>query len=290
MSIAVVGIGYWGKNLIREFSKISTVSHCITTGTKSNIDWLKKNFPKINHSTDFESVLKNPNVTSIIIATPIDTHFDLALKSLKFGKHVFVEKTLSENSSNALKLLKIAKQKKVCLFTGHIFYYHPIFKKIIDLHKDEKIEFMKFDWLKHENSNENIFLDLVSHDLFLILVLFGKPKLIKLLNSFKILDKIDVVLIQAKYSKQNCILHINRFYYEKSKVVSFKTKKGFYVWKDYCLFKLNKKTKQYRLYFKSDKSSLSLECREFMKIITKKPDYKNAQLSVNVLRLIETIK
>ena len=58
MSIAIIGIGKWGKNLIREFSKISTISHCVSNGNKHNIHWLKQKYPHIIHTTNFQSILK----------------------------------------------------------------------------------------------------------------------------------------------------------------------------------------------------------------------------------------
>ncbi len=289
MSIAIIGIGRWGKNLIREFSKISTISYCVSQGKKSNIIWLNQNYPNIVHTINFDSILRDPTITTIIIATPIHTHYDLALKSLKHGKHVFVEKTISENFSDGQELLKIAKQKKLQLFVGHVFNYHPIFKKIVELNKKEPIEFMKFDWFKPEYSDENILYDLVSHDIFLTLKLFGKPKSIKLLSSFQILNSNDVVIIKLMYDNSTCILDVNKCFPNKQKIVSFKTKKEFYVWEDYCLFKYDKINKKFKLLFKSNKTSLELECKEFLNSI-KFPDYSNTEISINVVKLLEKIK
>lgn len=289
MSLAIIGLGKWGKNLVREFSKFSTISYAISNGNKTNIRWLKQNYPQIKHTTDLKSVLKNKSVTSIIISTPISTHYDLSLQSLKHGKNVFVEKTLSENSSDALMLLKIAKQKKLHLFVGHIFNYHPIFKKVIELDKKEKIQYMKFDWLKPDSSKENILLDLLSHDLFLIRRLFGQPTSIKLLSSQSIFHSNDIISIEIKFSKLICILNINRCFPKKSKTISFHTKKNFYVWDDYSLYKFNNNTKKFNSIFTSKKTSLELECKEFLKTLKTKDDYLNAKYSIDVLKLLEKI-
>jgi len=290
VTLAIVGLGKWGKNLVKEFSKISTISHAISKGNKSNINWLNRNYPHIIHTYDFESILKNPSITSIIIATPISTHYNLVIQALKNKKNVFVEKTLSENSSDALKLLKIAKENKCNLFVGHVFNYHPIFKKIIELDKKEKIQFMKFQWNKPESSTEDIFLDLVSHDLFLISKLFGKPKSIRKLYSFKIFNPNDFILLEVKFPNIICILDVNRCSTKKSKIVSFQTQKNLYVWEDYSLKKFNTSTKKFNYLYKSNKTSLELECKEFLKTNKTQNDYSNAKHSVQVLKLLECIK
>lgn len=283
-------MGNWGKNLLREFSKIYTISHCISSGNKENISWLVKNYPQIIFTSDFESILKISSIKTIVIATPISTHFNLALLSLKSGKNVFVEKTIAETSKQGLELLRLAEQNNLCLFVGHIFNYHPIFQKILELNENEDIQFIKFNWLKPESSDENIFLDLLSHDLFLILKLFGKPISIKLLFSFEISNKTDIISIEVKFPTKKCIIDINRCHPYKSKTVSFQTNKGFYVWENYSLFKLDTESKQFQLFYDSNKSSLDLECKAFAEMIKNGPSYDNAQLSIDVLKLIEQIK
>ena len=89
MKIAIIGLGRWGKNLLREYSKICSVPICITKSDKNNIVWLKNNYPTVRHTNRFEDVLNNKNIDAVAIATPIKTHFDLAFRALRAGKHVF---------------------------------------------------------------------------------------------------------------------------------------------------------------------------------------------------------
>ena len=128
--IAIIGMGKWGKNLIREFAKFSKVKTCITTGNRKNIVWLKENYPDTNHDTDINKVLNDPDIDAIVIATPINSHFTIARKSLKSKKHIFVEKPLAKTSNQIEKLIEIANRNKLCLFVGYVFLYNEIFKMI----------------------------------------------------------------------------------------------------------------------------------------------------------------
>ena len=79
--LALVGIGKWGKILLKEFNDISVVKLCYSTGDNQNIKWLKKNYPKITHTENFNDIL-NSNVDGVIVATPINTHFEMVKKLL----------------------------------------------------------------------------------------------------------------------------------------------------------------------------------------------------------------
>ena len=76
--VGIVGIGKWGKNLLKEFSKISSISTSVTKGNHDNIRWLKTNYPKIKSSKNYSDILQDENIGAVIIATPIKTHFKLA--------------------------------------------------------------------------------------------------------------------------------------------------------------------------------------------------------------------
>jgi len=87
--IAIIGLGRWGKNLLREYSKICSVSACVTRGDKNNIKWLRDNYPRVKHTNRLDEILNDENINAIAIATPIKTHFNLAFRALRAGKHVF---------------------------------------------------------------------------------------------------------------------------------------------------------------------------------------------------------
>ena len=119
-NIAIVGIGYWGKNLIREFSNIANIKFCHSQGNLSNKNWLHKNYPKIKFCKNFQDILNDSTIDGIVIASPIDTHFEYALKSLKSGKHAFIEKPISTTKKQGQTLLETARKNNLEIFIGHI--------------------------------------------------------------------------------------------------------------------------------------------------------------------------
>ena len=99
--IGIIGMGKWGKNLIREFSNFAEISICVTNGNQENINWIQKNYPKTKISTNVNDILNENNIDAIVIATPIITHYELIKKSLESGKHVFVEKPMVQTIGQA---------------------------------------------------------------------------------------------------------------------------------------------------------------------------------------------
>ena len=113
--IAIIGLGKWGKNLIRDVSKISCVKKCSSLGDSKNISWLKKNYPSIQYTSDSQEIFADKEIDAVIIATPINTHYNLVKKALLSKKHVFVEKPISSTLSKAEELIKIANSVFFCL-------------------------------------------------------------------------------------------------------------------------------------------------------------------------------
>ena len=269
--IAIIGMGKWGKNLIREFAKFSKVKTCITTGNRKNIVWLKENYPDTNHDTDVNKVLNDPDIDAIVIATPINSHFTIARKSLKSKKHVFVEKPLAKTSNQIEKLIEIANRNKLCLFVGYVFLYNEIFKKIKAIHKTESIKYANFEWKKLGTFDEDIFHNLLSHDLSLNLELFGMPKKITANSKYGVLTDVDRFSLELLFGKTvKSEITIDRISHLKKKTVMVLTQKNSYIWDDDKLFKFDKKTKTYKKIFQQKNTPLYLECKEFIRIINSK--------------------
>jgi len=269
--IAIVGMGRWGKNLIRDFSKLSKVKTCVTTGNKKNIVWLQQNYPSIDFTTDINQVLNDSDIDAVVIATPIKSHFTIAKKSLESKKHVFVEKPLTKTVGQAEKLVDIAKKNKLCLFVGHVFLYNEIFKKIKKIHENESIIYTNFEWKKLGTFDEDIFENLLSHDLALNLELFGMPKKIQMKSKYSFLTPIDRFSLELFFNKtRRSEITIDRTSHYKKKTVMFTTRKNSYIWDDDKLFKFDRKTETYKEKFQSKNMPLYLECKEFIKIINAK--------------------
>ena len=290
--LGIIGIGNWGKNLVRELSKIHRIKKCSSNGNLKNIRWLKKNYPSIQYVSDSKEIFADKEINAIIIATPINTHYKLVKKALLSKKHVFVEKPISTNLSEAEELIEIAKKNNLLLFVGHIFIFNEIFKKLIQISNRENITHLNFLWNKFGTFDEDIFLNLVSHDLSIILALFGKPKKIKLINKFGVISKCDVVtLILELPNKKTCQIHVNRCSNHKQKHVTIFTQKNIYIWDDLSLFKNNKKTNSFKLVFQSKYTPLEIECKEFVKKLNETNiSSEFANIAKDVIQVIQKLK
>ncbi len=132
--IGVVGLGYWGPNLVRN----------IVDSQRAELAWLcdldvralaaaAKRHPHTRRTTNVAEMLSDPELDAVIVATPISTHYDVALAALDAGKHVWVEKPLAASSAQAASLIEVAESKKLVLLPGHTFLYSPPVLKIKDL-------------------------------------------------------------------------------------------------------------------------------------------------------------
>lgn len=286
--LAVIGIGKWGKNLICEFSKISNVDICHSNGNKENITWLRKNFPNISHTKNFQDILNNKSIDAIVIASPIKTHFSLSYQAIRANKHLFIEKTISENSKNAKKLIAMAKKKRRVLFTGHIFLHHPVLKRIKQLNKNEPIIYLKLSWTKLGSFQENILLDLVSHFISIIVELLGIPENIKIINTRKIVSSYDIITIEFGFERnRKCIVDINRVSNFKKRSITIVTTKNVFEWEDDILYKFNRKKLSHDMILMPNKTPLEIECKTFIQSLYSKPDYSNANKALKIIQLVE---
>jgi predicted dehydrogenase len=132
--IAVVGLGYWGPNLVRnlhDLRQAEVVWACDLA--EEALVALARRYPAVPRTTSIDEVLSDPAVDAVVIATPVSTHHELALAALEADKHVFVEKPLAASSREALELVEEAARREVVLMPGHTFLYSPPVELIHDV-------------------------------------------------------------------------------------------------------------------------------------------------------------
>ena len=290
--LGIIGIGNWGKNLVRDFSKISDIKKCTSRGNAQNIKWLKKNYPSIEYVSNQKEIFNDEEINAVIISTPIKTHYALVKQALLSKKHVFIEKPICSKLSDAKELIKIAKRNNLFLFVGHIFLFNEVLKKLIQISKKEKIIYTQFQWNKFGTFDEDIFLNLLSHDISIILKLFGKPKKIKVQSSFGLISKCDVVTLNLELSQnKECQIYLNRCSNNKQKLVTIFTEKNVYLWDDLKLYKNNKKSDQFKLIFESKSTPLEIQCKKFITELNKsKKSSEYANLAKDVIQVIQKLK
>ena len=129
--IGVIGYGYWGPNLVRNFAEYP--GSRVATVADMRLDRLapvQRRYPDVATTTDYRDLLNDPTIDAIVISTPISTHFDLALASLQAGKHVLVEKTLTATSAQTERLIEEAERRRLVLMVDHTFVYTGAVQKI----------------------------------------------------------------------------------------------------------------------------------------------------------------
>jgi predicted dehydrogenase len=132
--IAVVGLGYWGPNLVRNLQEVEGAEVAwICDSRRERLEPLTRRYPAVRHTLSYDDVLADPSVDAVAIATPVSTHFSLAAAALRAGKHVFVEKPLAASSTEAADLARLADDRGLVLMPGHTFLYSPPVTMIRDL-------------------------------------------------------------------------------------------------------------------------------------------------------------
>lgn len=125
-TVGVVGLGYWGPNLLRVLSDLQDVNVTwICDLDASCLERLGRRYPAARTTERFEDVLEDVEVDAVLIATPVGTHFTLATRALAAGKHTFVEKPLAPSTREAEELLEFAADRNLALMCGHTFIYSP---------------------------------------------------------------------------------------------------------------------------------------------------------------------
>ena len=180
MKLAVIGCGYWGPNLIRNFVQSNKVEQltCCDMDTKK-LERMKTLYPSVEVMSDYKALLDRPDLDAVAIATPVKTHHPIAKEFLSRGKHVFIEKPLTHSYETALELNKLADEKNRVLMVGHTFEYTAAVNKVKCI--VENGELGKVLYISSIRVNLGLFQpdinvvwDLAPHDISIILYLLGE--------------------------------------------------------------------------------------------------------------------
>ena len=181
MKIGVIGLGYWGPNLVRNFiaqPEVSKVIGCDLQEDRRNL--IKRRFPSTELLSDYNNLLKS-DVDAIVIATPVDTHFKFAKAALEAGKHIWVEKPFTATSDQAKELIEISEKKNLKIFVDHTFIYTGSIAKIKELIREGELgEIKYFDSVRINlglfQHDVNVIWDLAPHDLSIMQYLMEDSK------------------------------------------------------------------------------------------------------------------
>jgi len=176
--IAVVGGGYWGKNLIRVFFELGVLRSICDVNDVVEKTYRQK-YPQVKLVKDFEVILSDDHIKAVVLATPAITHYEMAKLALEAGKDLFVEKPLAVTLDDGEKLASIAESRQRILMVGHILQYHPAVRELRQLVKCGELGKIQYFYSNRLNigkirTEENILWSFAPHDISVMLSLLGE--------------------------------------------------------------------------------------------------------------------
>ncbi len=178
IKIAVVGAGYWGRNLVRNFDSLGSLG-AVCDSRRDVLQEFAKTYPDAYSTDSFQSILDNASFEALAISSPAEMHYPMAKEALLAGKHVFVEKPIALHEEEGLELHKLAREGKRVLMVGHLLRYHPAIIKLEQLVSDGELGKIQYIYSNRLNlgkirREENILWSFAPHDISVILSLTGE--------------------------------------------------------------------------------------------------------------------
>ena len=135
-SIGIIGYGYWGPNLVRNFAEApGTTVAAVSDLDPAKLATVQRRHPAVKTTTNFQDLLADSSIDAIAIATPVRTHFELGMAVLRADKHLWLEKPMVETSGQARKLIDEAGRRQRVLFVDHTFIYTGAVRKMAEIIK-----------------------------------------------------------------------------------------------------------------------------------------------------------
>jgi len=225
IDVGIVGCGYWGPNLIRNFLSHKGFGQVIGCDLdQSKLERIQQRYASVKVTSDYEDLLGSNKVGAVAIATPVKAHYQLARDALQAGKHVFVEKPFTSSSAEALQLIKLADEKNLTLMVGHTFEYSPPVVKIGELISGGTLGEIYFISSSRVNlglhrKDVSVIWDLASHDFSIIFSwLKTSPLRITALGKDYVQRGIpDVAFINMEFPS-GCVAHVEVSWLAPSKL------------------------------------------------------------------------
>ena len=225
LRVGVIGAGYWGPNLIRNFSEApgGTVVG-VADLSEERLGAIRKRFPAVRTTTDAHELVRDPAVDAICIATPISTHRPLAEEAFAAGKHVFVEKPLAGTVEDAEAIVRAASAARRTLMVGHTFVYNPAVTKVRDLLERGELGDVHYVHSQRVNLglhqfDFNVLWDLGPHDVSITLYwLDQEPEWVQCVGGSFIQDGIEDVVFLTMGFPSGALAHAHLSWLAPSKI------------------------------------------------------------------------
>lgn len=278
VKIALIGVGRWGAHVARELAAAGALVAYAREGEGPAQQ--TANVPRLS----IEEIGRHPDIHAVWIATPIETHADIARSMLEAGKHVMCEKPLALHASEASALAALAQKKNLTLATGYVFLHHPVYRALKQSIAHEEIQHVECIWNKYGTFSESIEMNLLTHHLSIAYDLLGMPES----GSYTSreagetpCDKLDTVLV---YKNASFVSRIDRMSKSKEHRITVHTQKGIvYEWQDNALKKDGAVT------FESSEQPLACEVQEFLASLSGGVLTTSGRFGAEILRMHELL-
>ena len=180
LGVAVVGAGYWGKNLVRNFSSLSRARLvAICDGNPDVREVMARTYPGVRVTGDYREILQDPDVEAVVLVTPAALHFEGAKAAMEADKHVYVEKPMALSVAQAEEMVALSKAGSKVLMVGHMLVYHPVVQRVKALVDSGELGEVFYMYALRVNlgrlrSDENALWSFGPHDLSVMLYLLGE--------------------------------------------------------------------------------------------------------------------
>ena len=209
IKIGIIGCGYWGPNLVRNFMDLTSCEVVAISDLNSDrLVSIGARYPQVARYSDYKDILKNPEITGVVISTNLITHYKIAKDALNAGKHIMLEKPVASSIDESTELVELAKKKKLMFMSGHTFMYN---QGVIDMKKYvEKGALGNIFYLHSERTNlgpirndTNALWDLAPHDISIFIYILGKMPIAVSAHGGSFLKKgrEDVVFLTMKFAE-----------------------------------------------------------------------------------------
>lgn len=216
MKAAVIGAGYWGPNLIRNFLAQEEIENVIACDRdESRLERMRRQFHGIETATDYDEILTRGDVEIVAIATPVSLHFEIAKKALLSGKHCWIEKPMTVNAAEAEELIAIADERGLKIFVDHTFIYTGAVRKMKEIVTSGRLgEIYYFDSVRVNlglfQHDVNVIWDLAPHDLSIMDYLLEKrPLAVSAVGSCHVGNGLEDIAYLTLMFENNLIAHFH---------------------------------------------------------------------------------
>jgi len=264
IDVAHIGCGYWGPNLLRNLMQIEKCKvKIISDIDPGRLKYIQQLYPGTKVTPNCEEIFNDKSINAVVIATPACTHFELAYKAIKSGKHVLVEKPLAMKTSEAITLIDLAKSHKTTLMAGHTFVYNAAVRSL----KEYLAELGEIYYIYGQRLNlgkirqdVNVIWNLALHDISILFFLLEEQPLSVSAKGVSYIQKgiEDIAFLTISF-ENNIVAHLHVSWLDPNKVrrMTFVGSKKMIIYDDISDFKI-------QIYDKGiDKSNIKVSLGEF---------------------------